>query len=80
MVDPYAAAKSLWKANALPLEMISWHLHLSAKPDPAVNSSFRLGTVAQVSCAIVCSLYLMYPMMFRLQLACPVSQQHTFIS
>ncbi|KAI0917561.1 hypothetical protein AcW1_007269 [Taiwanofungus camphoratus] len=49
MVDPYAAAKSLWKANALPLEMISSHLHLSAKPDPAVNSSFRLGTVAQTA-------------------------------
>ena len=41
------AAKALWDALVLPSAYIS-HLKLSKKPDPAVNSSFKLGTAAQV--------------------------------
>lgn len=40
-------AKVIWDAAHLPPEYIS-RLVLSKNPDPAVNSSFRLGTAAQV--------------------------------
>ncbi|KZT00500.1 CoA-transferase family III [Laetiporus sulphureus 93-53] len=43
-----AAAKSLWQAQGLPSESLS-HLLLTPKPDPAVNSSFKLGTAAQTA-------------------------------
>ncbi|TDL22094.1 CoA-transferase family III [Rickenella mellea] len=39
---------SLWLANGLPEEYLN-ALHLSSDPDPAVNSSFKLGTVAQTT-------------------------------
>lgn len=39
-------AERLWESLNLPREALS-RLHLSENPDPAVNSSFRLGTVAQ---------------------------------
>ena len=45
--DPLTYARQIWEANGLPPEVIS-SLHLSANADPAVNSSFRLGTAAQV--------------------------------
>lgn len=39
-------AERLWQSLDLPREALS-RLHLTENPDPAVNSSFRLGTVAQ---------------------------------
>ena len=39
-------AKNLWQSLDLPPESLS-RLHLTENPDPAVNSSFKLGTVAQ---------------------------------
>lgn len=42
-----AAAVNLWKSLGLAEDILS-RLSLSADPDPAVNSSFRLGTAAQV--------------------------------
>ena len=45
-----APAKSLWIANGFPAGDLS-QLHLSDEPDPAVNSSFKLGTAAQASIA-----------------------------
>ena len=49
-----AAAEALWKYHGLP---VSWfpRLRLSEAPDPAVNSSFKLGTAAQVSQDIMLS-------------------------
>ncbi|EPT02104.1 hypothetical protein FOMPIDRAFT_1160610 [Fomitopsis schrenkii] len=44
--DRLTHARHLWEANGLPAQSISL-LHLSANTDPAVNSSFRLGTAAQ---------------------------------
>lgn len=41
------AAESLWKAAGLPGSSLQ-KLKLTSSPDPAVNSSFRLGTAAQV--------------------------------
>lgn len=46
--DSYDEATSLWLANGLPREMLS-HLKLSGCPDTAINSSFKLGSAAQVS-------------------------------
>ncbi|OSX61155.1 hypothetical protein POSPLADRAFT_1146724 [Postia placenta MAD-698-R-SB12] len=46
--SPDAPASELWKALDLPTEVLS-HLHLSPVPDPAVNSSFKLGTAAQTA-------------------------------
>lgn len=46
--DPLTPARNIWEANGLPAEAISL-LHLSVDADPAVDSSFRLGTAAQVS-------------------------------
>lgn len=43
-----APAKSLWEGSGLPADALE-RLHLSEHPDPAVDSSFRLGTAAQVS-------------------------------
>ncbi|EMD39673.1 hypothetical protein CERSUDRAFT_121892 [Gelatoporia subvermispora B] len=43
-----SAAESLWKCLQLPEQALS-RLHLSEHPDPAVNSSFKLGTAAQTS-------------------------------
>ncbi|GJE97680.1 CoA-transferase family III [Phanerochaete sordida] len=42
------AAEALWKANGLPASWLS-RLHLTENPDPAVNSSFKLGSVAQTT-------------------------------
>ncbi|KAI0728446.1 CoA-transferase family III [Fomitopsis betulina] len=44
--DPLTPARNIWEANGLPAEAISL-LHLSVDADPAVDSSFRLGTAAQ---------------------------------
>ncbi|TFY74985.1 hypothetical protein EWM64_g9027 [Hericium alpestre] len=41
-------AKALWIAQGLPPDTLD-NLHLSITPDPAVNSSFKLGTAAQTS-------------------------------
>lgn len=41
-------ARSLWLASGLPSDVLS-RLKLSDKPDPSVDSSFRIGTAAQVS-------------------------------
>ncbi|PCH35094.1 CoA-transferase family III [Wolfiporia cocos MD-104 SS10] len=43
-----SAAESLWAAQNLPSEYLSC-LHLSQNPDPVVDSSFKLGTVAQTT-------------------------------
>ncbi|CCL98720.1 uncharacterized protein FIBRA_00725 [Fibroporia radiculosa] len=48
MEDPLVAARPLWHALDLPSESLS-RLHLSRDPDPAVDSSFKLGTAAQAS-------------------------------
>ena len=42
-----APASVLWRSFDLPVEFLS-HLHLSEQPDPAVDSSFKIGTAAQV--------------------------------
>ncbi|KAJ7725372.1 CoA-transferase family III [Mycena metata] len=42
------AAKNLWLKHGLPVSFLS-RLNLSSHPDPAIKSSFRLGTVAQTS-------------------------------
>lgn len=39
-------AERLWVSLDLPRDSLS-QLHLTENPDPAVNSSFKLGTVAQ---------------------------------
>ena len=58
--DTVAPAKSLWVANELPVGALS-RLHLSEEPDPAVNSTFKLGTVAQASSTFrLASLFLFY--------------------
>lgn len=41
-------ATSLWLANDLPREILS-HLKLRGSPDTAINSSFKLGSAAQIS-------------------------------
>ncbi|TFY66167.1 hypothetical protein EVG20_g4916 [Dentipellis fragilis] len=41
-------AKGLWIAQGLPPDALV-NLHLSEAPDPAVNSSYKLGTTAQTS-------------------------------
>ena len=41
------AAEALWKSADLPASKLS-RLHISPQPDPAVDSSFLLGTAAQV--------------------------------
>ncbi|KAI0785118.1 CoA-transferase family III domain-containing protein [Abortiporus biennis] len=41
-------ATKLWRSLHLPLEFLEY-LHLTENPDPAVNSSFKLGTTAQTS-------------------------------
>ncbi|KAH9836210.1 CoA-transferase family III [Rhodofomes roseus] len=46
MDDPLAPARSIWEGNGLPAQALS-SLRLSRNPDPAVNSSFKLGTAAQ---------------------------------
>jgi hypothetical protein len=44
----YDQATSLWLANDLPREFFS-HLKLSDCPDTAIDSSFKVGSAAQVS-------------------------------
>ncbi|KAF9241071.1 CoA-transferase family III [Melanogaster broomeanus] len=44
----HAHARSLWLANGLPEEVLS-NLTLSAQPDSAAQSSFKLGSAAQTS-------------------------------
>ncbi|KAH9932925.1 CoA-transferase family III [Fomitopsis serialis] len=46
MDDPLAPARLIWEANGLPPQALS-SLKLSPDADPAVNSSYRLGTAAQ---------------------------------
>lgn len=41
-------AQALWLANGFPAEYLSG-LKLSERPDPTVDSSFKLGTAAQVA-------------------------------
>ena len=41
-------ARALWVSAGLP-ERFLQHLHLSESADPSVNSSFKLGTAAQVN-------------------------------
>lgn len=43
-----AAAEKLWTGNGLPSAALS-RLVLSKNPDPAINSSFKLGAIAQTS-------------------------------
>ena len=45
--DEKSCAQSLWLDNDLPAEALL-SLELSENPDPSVNSSFKLGTAAQV--------------------------------
>lgn len=47
-MEHLAAAKQLWDSLGLPADVLS-HLHLTSDPDPAVDSSFKIGTAAQVS-------------------------------
>ncbi len=42
-----APAEALWPSLALPVEAVS-RLQLTPQPDPAVDSTFKLGTAAQV--------------------------------
>jgi hypothetical protein len=51
VLDKKSFAWLLWLANGLPPEALS-ALKLNGKPDPAVSSSFKIGTAAQVSCNI----------------------------
>ncbi|EGN98146.1 hypothetical protein SERLA73DRAFT_109507 [Serpula lacrymans var. lacrymans S7.3] len=46
--DCYAPARSLWLNNQLPPDLLT-NLKLSENPDPAVDSSFRIGSVSQTS-------------------------------
>ena len=46
-----APAEALWRSLALPVEAVS-RLHLTTKPDPVVDSSFKIGTAAQVCPAV----------------------------
>ena len=46
--ESYDQVSSLWLANGLPPDALS-HLKLSSRPDAAINSSFKLGSAAQVS-------------------------------
>ncbi|EIW81119.1 CoA-transferase family III [Coniophora puteana RWD-64-598 SS2] len=46
--DSLAPARAVWLANGLPEDLLS-HLRLSEHPDPAIPSSFRLGSAAQTS-------------------------------
>ena len=46
-MDYFEAASSLWTVSDLPSTVLS-RLRLGSEPDPSVNSSFRLGTAAQV--------------------------------
>lgn len=41
-------AAALWRALDLPITFLQRNLTLSERPDPSVNSSFKLGTAAQV--------------------------------
>ncbi|OSD02387.1 CoA-transferase family III [Trametes coccinea BRFM310] len=43
-----APAEALWRSLRLPAEALT-RLHLTERPDPAVNSSFKLGTAAQTA-------------------------------
>jgi hypothetical protein len=43
-------AKNVWVRQGLPPDDIE-NLWLTEAPDPSVNSNFKLGTAAQVSCA-----------------------------
>ncbi|KAF7346039.1 hypothetical protein MSAN_01829900 [Mycena sanguinolenta] len=43
-----ATARSLWLASGLPVQFLS-RLHLSSHPDSAINSSFKLGSIAQTA-------------------------------
>ncbi|KAJ7163309.1 CoA-transferase family III domain-containing protein [Mycena filopes] len=43
-----SVAQSLWLGHGLPPSFLS-RLNLSSHPDPAINSSFKLGTIAQSS-------------------------------
>lgn len=50
-------AKNLWLAEGLPAEFLK-HLKLSGNPDTAINSSFKIGALAQVgsySASLACS-------------------------
>ncbi|KZT69200.1 CoA-transferase family III [Daedalea quercina L-15889] len=47
-MDPLDSARTIWEANGLPSQALS-SLKLSPNPDPAVNSSFKLGTAAQTA-------------------------------
>ncbi|OBZ71633.1 Formyl-CoA:oxalate CoA-transferase [Grifola frondosa] len=48
MTQSSTPAEKLWTAQGLPSDALPF-LRLSEKPDPAVNSSFALGTVAQTA-------------------------------
>lgn len=48
MTGPMDMAKDLWLAQGLPIDFLK-HLHFHGDPDTAINSSFKLGTIAQVS-------------------------------
>lgn len=41
-------ARNLWLAEGLPAEFLK-HLKFHGNPDTAINSSFRIGALAQVS-------------------------------
>ncbi len=45
-MDAKLPAQTIWLQSGLPKEILN-NLHLSEHPDPAVQSSFKLGTVAQ---------------------------------
>ncbi|KAJ7043855.1 CoA-transferase family III domain-containing protein [Mycena alexandri] len=47
-LEAISAARNLWLGNGLPVSFLS-RLNLSSHPDPAIKSSFKLGTIAQTS-------------------------------
>ncbi|KAJ7857775.1 CoA-transferase family III domain-containing protein [Mycena leptocephala] len=47
-IEVISTTKSLWLANGLPAQFLS-RLNLSSNPNSAINSSFKLGNVAQTT-------------------------------
>lgn len=77
-------AQTLWLENGLPITFLE-NLHLSEDPDPAVDSSFKLGTVAQAksqtTCTVMTGISPVNPLlMSRHASVSPDSPQHIFTS
>jgi hypothetical protein len=48
MTEAFTVARDLWQGSGLPVSFLDRHLKLHGDPIAAINSSFKIGVLAQV--------------------------------